>query len=684
MYDSDGNILVNHQIRCRDARYYNASNNYVAPTYVEWYEVIDVPQAAAIYKVFDTVSQLPVFAVTNSNQAISNHLTVAGGAQMGGQISISWTNTGSDVTHTVYYQTNGGNWKAVAGIQGVNRITLPTDFLPVSSSISLKVVTADGFTSREDSLGGYQMTNRAPIAAIQWPPTSATSATNVLWALRGSADDTEDGALTGTWTSSIDGSLGTGNSLQNVVLSPGTHTLTFQAQDSGGLASATNVTVTVAPMSSSDLSIAPDDLNCRQLGSDPMVATTSLIYGGTNVLTVTIANNGISNAILANLYVQAPGQSEYLANSVQITNWAPFDTATLTAQIAPVSQGSYQMRAQITSLGLPDPNPSNNTQTWLLTNCPPIAYGAVLDIPANTNGTFQLRAMDPNGDPISYTITAQPTSGSLVSSGTNWVYTSGSLGGTDSFRYRVSDGLLSSPEATVKINIAGPSAPSTNAVPPVIYSTLQAWNPAAQPFSYQILASNNPTWYGAQGMPTGLSVDHTNGLISGTPTQIGTFNIGLQATNSAGMGTATLVLQLSQNFTNWASSYGLTGAAASPTADPDHDGINNVLEYAFGLNPAISNKTGIPTAWWSNGYGGICYRRLEGGNGMPGWDYFMNGLIYYVEWGNSLEGAWNRGTTFLTGLTTNNGDGTETVVEQAPQVVTNQPLFLRLTVQKIP
>jgi hypothetical protein len=69
---------------------------------------------------------------------------------------------------------------------------------------------------------------------------------------------------------------------------------------------------------------------------------------------------------------------------------------------------------------------------------------------------------------------------------------------------------------------------------------------------------------------------------------------------------------------------------------------------------------------------------------MPGRFYFMNDLTYYVEWGNSLEGAWNRGTTFLTGLTTNNGDGTETVVEQAPQVVTNQPLFLRLTVQKSP
>jgi hypothetical protein len=62
----------------------------------------------------------------------------------------------------------------------------------------------------------------------------------------------------------------------------------------------------------------------------------------------------------------------------------------------------------------------------------------------------------------------------------------------------------------------------------------------------------------------------------------------------------------------------------------------------------------------------------------------VNDLTYYVEWGNSLTGTWNRNTTFLAAQTTDNDDGTETVVEQAPQAVTNQPMFLRLKVQKNP
>ncbi len=673
--DNQGNYLTGFQCHYHNQSSYNFTNGWVAPGYVEWLEVVDVPQAAAIYQIRNILSGSQIYALTNSSQSISNHLTLTGGTVLGDQLSLSWDATGSNVTHTLYYQTNSGDWQAIAGVQGVNQVTLPTTFLPASGNISFKVVTSNGFSSHSNLITGFQITNRLPATSIQWPLNGTSSTTNVLWYLQASANDALENSLTGAWTSSIDGFLGTGNSLQGIALSPGTHVLTFQAQDANGLVSSTNVTVTVAPMSASDLSIPPDALACRQLGSELSVASTNLIYGGTNLLVLTIGNNGVSNAAVASLYVQPQGQSEYLATTVQVTNWAAFDTITLSAPITPVAHGSYQVRAQITSLGLPDPNPANNSQTWLLTNTAPIAFGARLDIPVNTNATFLLRAQDPNGDALSYIITSQPALGTLVNTGTNWLYTSGLMGGTDTFRYKVNDGQLDSPEATVIINVLGSSV-----LTPVIYSTLQASVPVGQPFSYQILASNNPTWFDAQALPAGLSVNHTNGLVAGTPTQAGSFSINLQATNLAGIGSACLQLQVSQSFTNWTLGRGLTGAAADPSADPDHDGIINVLEYAFGLNPTVSNTTGQPTAWASNGYAGIRYRRIKGGSGMPGMSYFVNDLTYYVEWANSLSGPWNRGTTFMSALTVDNGDGTETVVEHAPQVFTNQPVFLRLKV----
>jgi photosystem II stability/assembly factor-like uncharacterized protein len=77
---------------------------------------------------------------------------------------------------------------------------------------------------------------------------------------------------------------------------------------------------------------------------------------------------------------------------------------------------------------------------------------------------------------------------------------------------------------------------------PVITSVLSATATKGQAFSYQIEATNSPTSYNASGLPTGLNVNTASGLISGTPTSTGNFNVGLSATNNGGTGTATLVL----------------------------------------------------------------------------------------------------------------------------------------------
>src|SRR5579862_6156194 len=58
------------------------------------------------------------------------------------------------------------------------------------------------------------------------------------------------------------------------------------------------------------------------------------------------------------------------------------------------------------------------------------------------------------------------------------------------------------------------------------------------PFSYQITAANAPTSYSATGLPAGLSINTTTGLISGTPTGEGTSTVTLGATNQLISGTA--------------------------------------------------------------------------------------------------------------------------------------------------
>jgi PKD repeat protein len=80
---------------------------------------------------------------------------------------------------------------------------------------------------------------------------------------------------------------------------------------------------------------------------------------------------------------------------------------------------------------------------------------------------------------------------------------------------------------------------------PVITSAGTASGTLNQSFSYQIAASGSPTSFGASGLPNGLTVSAL-GLISGSPTQSGTFTVTLTATNGAGQGSKTLTLTVAQ------------------------------------------------------------------------------------------------------------------------------------------
>jgi hypothetical protein len=73
------------------------------------------------------------------------------------------------------------------------------------------------------------------------------------------------------------------------------------------------------------------------------------------------------------------------------------------------------------------------------------------------------------------------------------------------------------------------------------------------PFSYTVLASNSVNTFSASGLPPGLSINSSTGIISGTSTGIGVFTITVTATNAAGSSTRSSNIVVSSGI--WTGNY---------------------------------------------------------------------------------------------------------------------------------
>jgi hypothetical protein len=110
---------------------------------------------------------------------------------------------------------------------------------------------ADGGSSSslnvtEDFTLPAECSNKAPEVSISAPGGGSVFDVSTSINFTGSADDEEDGNLTGdlAWTSDLDGSIGTGGSF-STTLSAGYHTITASVVDSGGLPDAEKINVAV-------------------------------------------------------------------------------------------------------------------------------------------------------------------------------------------------------------------------------------------------------------------------------------------------------------------------------------------------------------------------------------------------------------------------------------------------------
>ena len=211
--------------------------------------------------------------------------------------------------------------------------------------------------------------------------------------------------------------------------------------------------------------------------------------------------------------------------------------------------------------------------------------------------------------------------------------------------------------------------------PPVFTSKLTDSTTANSFYSYQIVATGNPSFFPQPPpgtLPPGLTLNSSNGIISGVASVPGTYTIPLSATNAFGSGTATLVLGVKAGnapaIVSPLAIYGQVGArfyykitaSETPASWPSPDVFLNLGT----LNPAVTYN-----GWLPPGLDPFATRVPDINGGAPTVTY--TGEITGIP---VLPGTWTLDVT----VTTPGGSVTETLTIYIEPVVPKitSPLFV--------
>ncbi len=194
-------------------------------------------------------------------------------------------------------------------------------------------------------------------------------------------------------------------------------------------------------------------------------------------------------------------------------------------------------------------------------------------------------------------------------------------------------------------------------------------------------------WSKTSGPGSATFTSGTSAATGVTFSRAGSYVMRLSGSNASAESFAELTVNVSANpniYDDWiGSAYaGMSDSAViGATADPDRDGINNLTEWALGLNPAKADavtwstgKAGMPIAGtWSDGTYTYLTLQVRRPIGRVNVTYSAEATSDFVTWSAATQ----------VGSPTANGDGSETILfrdtmprEQAPK------RFIRLKISQ--
>ncbi len=181
-------------------------------------------------------------------------------------INLSWVGSdqdGDSLTYRVYYSIDGGSSYEPYLLETTDTSkAIVAGRLPGSDRARFGVSVSDGTRSAFVETPIFRIANHTPEVRIESPSPGVVLAGSRGFLLKASGYDEEDGSLgfnAYSWSSSVDGNLGTGEHvvLSTSQLASGAHTITVTATDSSGLTATTAVSITIGRVNS--LPVAVDD-----------------------------------------------------------------------------------------------------------------------------------------------------------------------------------------------------------------------------------------------------------------------------------------------------------------------------------------------------------------------------------------------------------------------------------------
>ncbi len=373
------------------------------------------------------------------------------------------------------------------------------------------------------------------------------------------------------------------------------YTYTVAAYDPSGNISSQSIGLNVATPSNAP-DVTPPSVPTGLAASNITTSTISLAWTQSTDPTV----NGQTTSGLAGYRIYRGGVQVGTSTTNSFTNTGLTPSTTYSYTISAYDNAG-NASAQSSGINATTGNPADTT-------------------PPTTSITSPL-----NNATVSSTITVSATASDNVGVVKVELYVDGTLTGTDttspytfslnttSFAngshvmftkaYDAAGNTAVSGNITVTVNnVVLPSAPA-------ITSSLSSSGTVGSAFSYQITGSNSPTSYNASSLPSGLSVNTSSGMISGTPTTAGTTSVTISATNAGGTGSSTLTLTVSNapdvtppvtSITSPLNNATVSGTSTITATASDNVGVVKVQFYMDGLLQGTDTVSPYTFSWNTN------------------------------------------------------------------------------------